>query len=276
MMVKIHFISGLPRSGSTLLAALLRQNPDFRAGMTSPLYQIFAGTLRNVSGFNEAHMFLSEQQRHDILLGIFQSYFSNGDGCIINFDTSRAWTTKTNQIFDLFPHARMICCVRNISWIVESFERIITRNRFELSRMFGFDPNKNVYSRANQLTAPDGMIGVAFNNLREAYFGMHSDKLMLIRFETLTKNPEHALKSLYSFIGEEWADNVHQYEKVDYQASEFDLQLGTPGLHTVRGPVKPFDYTKPSILPPDIFEAHKEQDFWNNDQAMAKSNAIVV
>ncbi|MBU0835751.1 MAG: sulfotransferase, partial [Gammaproteobacteria bacterium] len=27
-----HFISGLPRSGSTLLAALLRQNPRFHAG----------------------------------------------------------------------------------------------------------------------------------------------------------------------------------------------------------------------------------------------------
>jgi sulfotransferase len=25
----IHFISGLPRSGSTLLAAILRQNPRF-------------------------------------------------------------------------------------------------------------------------------------------------------------------------------------------------------------------------------------------------------
>ena len=33
----IHFISGLPRSGSTLLAGILRQNPRFHAGMTSPV-----------------------------------------------------------------------------------------------------------------------------------------------------------------------------------------------------------------------------------------------
>ncbi|MEG3906006.1 sulfotransferase [Microcoleus sp. B4-C5] len=32
-----HFISGLPRSGSTLLAALLRQNPRFHSAMTSPV-----------------------------------------------------------------------------------------------------------------------------------------------------------------------------------------------------------------------------------------------
>jgi sulfotransferase len=36
-MSSIHFISGLPRSGSTLLAALLRQNPRFEAGMSGPL-----------------------------------------------------------------------------------------------------------------------------------------------------------------------------------------------------------------------------------------------
>jgi len=33
----IHFIAGLPRSGSTLLAGILRQNPRFHAAMTSPV-----------------------------------------------------------------------------------------------------------------------------------------------------------------------------------------------------------------------------------------------
>jgi sulfotransferase len=32
-MQKMHFISGLPRSGSTLLAGILRQNPQFHAAM---------------------------------------------------------------------------------------------------------------------------------------------------------------------------------------------------------------------------------------------------
>ena len=37
----IHFIAGLPRSGSTLLAGILRQNPRFQAGMTSPVGTMF-------------------------------------------------------------------------------------------------------------------------------------------------------------------------------------------------------------------------------------------
>ncbi|WP_332958084.1 hypothetical protein [Microcoleus sp. AR_TQ3_B6] len=34
---KVHFISGLARSGSTLLSAILRPNPRFHSVMTSPV-----------------------------------------------------------------------------------------------------------------------------------------------------------------------------------------------------------------------------------------------
>ncbi len=33
-MQQYYFISGLPRSGSTLLGAILNQNPRFKAGMS--------------------------------------------------------------------------------------------------------------------------------------------------------------------------------------------------------------------------------------------------
>ncbi len=50
----IHFISGLPRSGSTLLSAILRQNPRFHAMMTSPVGAIYLAMLGAVSRKNEA------------------------------------------------------------------------------------------------------------------------------------------------------------------------------------------------------------------------------
>ena len=48
-MPKFHFISGLPRSGTTLLSAILRQNPRFHANVTSPVASLFAGILGQVS-----------------------------------------------------------------------------------------------------------------------------------------------------------------------------------------------------------------------------------
>ena len=290
-MSKIHFISGLPRSGSTLLAALLNQNPAFKAGMTSQFYGMFAANLKHMSGFNEANSFLTVFDKRNILQNLVNGYYNfEMSRYTTAFDTSRSWTTKTEILFDLFPDARMICCVRNPSWILDSFERIVRKNKYELSKMFNFNPHTNVYTRTNQMTQPDGVVGSAYNNLREAFFGENSDKLMLVTYETLCRTPEFALKAIYEFIGEEFLcgrhrslDNqpevpcsYHQYTNVQYSADEFDTRLGTPGLHTVSGPVRPIDPARQTILPPDIFAAHFENDFWNHDGARVKSDAVVI
>ena len=63
----IHFISGLPPAGSTLLAALLRQNPRFSAGMTSPVGSLFNAMLAATSQRNESAVFIDDTQRARLL-----------------------------------------------------------------------------------------------------------------------------------------------------------------------------------------------------------------
>jgi hypothetical protein len=53
MQGEIHFSSELPRSGSTLLSAILRQNPRFHAGMTGPVGSLVDAMLRNMRMNNE-------------------------------------------------------------------------------------------------------------------------------------------------------------------------------------------------------------------------------
>lgn len=281
-MKSINFISGLPRSGSTLLAAILRQNPEIHAGMTSPLHNIVAATMRAMSGENEASVFIDDWSREKIIRGIFNGYY-DVSSCQQNrvniFDTSRAWTTKCAMLFSLFTDARMICCVRNPAWIIDSIERAVQGNKFQPSRMFQHNASMNVYQRTNALTAPDGMIGTSYNNLREAFFGPHSDKLMLVDYETLCRTPLFVISSIYDFcgIGKTLNDALmpHNFNNVEYSASEFDDRLGLPGLHTVSGPVKPFEVRLP-VIPPDIFAAHKDNSFWLESDARARSNAIVL
>ena len=44
-MKNIYFLAGLPRSGSTVLAAILNQHPSVHATSTSGLLDILVGTL---------------------------------------------------------------------------------------------------------------------------------------------------------------------------------------------------------------------------------------
>ena len=69
MRTPIHFISGLPRSGSTLLAALLRQNKRFHAGMSGPLAGMFGALVGEMSARNEFSVFLDDTKRRRTYCG---------------------------------------------------------------------------------------------------------------------------------------------------------------------------------------------------------------
>ena len=134
----IHFISGLPRSGSTLLAGILRQNPRFHAGMTSPVGTMYMALEKSMSRRNETAVFIDGPQRRDILAGLFTNYYKEIHSTKVVFDTNRLWCAKLPAVTQLFPDAKVICCVRDVSWIMDSIERLVRRNAFEPSGMFGY------------------------------------------------------------------------------------------------------------------------------------------
>src|ERR1700691_332241 len=88
---KIHFISGMPRSGSTLLAAILNQNPCFRAGMTSPLADIMGVVMAEASSKNDFSFDVSNEQRVALLRGLVENFYSAQAGADVVLDTSRLW-----------------------------------------------------------------------------------------------------------------------------------------------------------------------------------------
>jgi sulfotransferase len=148
---------------------------------------------------------------------------------------------------------------------------VIRRNKFEPSKIFNFDPGGTVYSRVEGMGTGSGMVGFAWNALREAFFGEESDRLMLLTYETLTSNPAGALAAVYDFIGEP-AFN-HDFMNVEYDAEEFDARLGTPGLHKVGRAVCATERT--TILPPDLFRRVEADSFWRDPATNLRDVRIV-
>jgi len=256
---KFHFISGMPRSGSTLLAAILNQNPRFRAGMTSPLADIMGVVIAETSSKNDFSFALSEAQRVSLLRGLVENLYAGSAGAEVVFDTSRLWCSRMKLLESLFPHAKVIACVRQLPWVLDSMERLVRNHPVGVSKVFRLDTNTTVYSRIEALTDPRGMVGFSFQAIKDAFYGQYAPgQLLLLTYESLARDPAATMRAVYQFIGETWFE--HDFENVSYSANEFDERVGMPGLHNVRPKLAAIERT--TILPLEIFNRFARESFW--------------
>lgn len=269
---KYHFITGLPRSGSTLLSAILLQNPRFHAGMSSPVGPLVHNMLEHFGAGSEFGPVVSKDKRRSMTKGIFDNYYSDIEGKDIIFDTGRMWSANMPMLSDIFPQSKVIACVRNVAWIMDSLERIYTSNPFEITKLFNSGVERNtVYSRIEALAMPNRLVGYAWSALREAYYGKNANSLLIVDYDFLATAPDKVISLIYQFIEE--PEFKHDFSNVNYDAPDFDQALGLHGLHKVQPRVTL--NSRSTILPPDLFKKYEELSFWN-DRESSRANVIAV
>jgi len=203
---------------------------------------------------------VSEAQRARLPRGLFDSYYADHKQPVI-FDTNRAWTAQLPALMRLFPDAKIICCVRDVAWVMDSLERQYRNNAFEHTRLFNNAAERaTVYTRVEALANANRLVGFAWHGLREACYSEYAERVLLLEYDLLTARPAEVFKLVYDFLGE--APFPHDFARVEYDAPEFDAQLGMDGLHRVRPQVKPL--ARPTILPPDLFKRYAQLAFWRD------------
>jgi sulfotransferase len=255
MTKKYHFITGLPRSGSTLLSSILKQNPKFHSSITDPL----APLVKNVIECSQESVGLrtevSLDKRKKLVEYLFDGYYYDIDKEVI-FNTNRAWTYLTNVIKDLYSNSKFIVCVRDINWVLDSFECAHRRNPFSTNSATG-DLSSSVYQRMDGLMREDGIVGFPYIGIKQAITGPDQSSLMLLEYEHLCKKPEEVMRVLYNFIEEEYYE--HDFNDVEACWEEYDRELGIK-LHDVRKKVEWRE--RNFILPPDILDKYKNLEVW--------------
>ncbi|ESQ93513.1 hypothetical protein ABAC460_00155 [Asticcacaulis sp. AC460] len=268
-MKQFHFITGLPRSGSTMLSGILLQNPRFHAGMTSPVSALVKTAMRTSSGLEVSAM-MTDEKTQRLVQGIFAAYYDDVGDAEVIFDTSRQWAANLPLVTRIMPNARILACVRNPAWVIDSIEQIVRKNPLRQSRIFaGEGESSTVFSRAEAVMRPDRLVGFALNAMKEAYYSSEAGRMLLIEYDILCQRPRETMKLVYDFVGETWFE--HDFDNLEYEAETFDSHMNTPGLHTVKRKVtwEPRD----TILPPEIFSQLAGMAFWR-DHHKTKAHII--
>ena len=203
---RLIYVTGLPRSGSTLLCQLLAHHPElYCPGHSSPLCSTLMGLRQHLSDndFLRAQLDVEFDLVYQRLMNAFQG-FMNGwfaetekDWVV---DKNRGWLNHIETVAQLDPNFRMVVCVRELGQIVGSIEA-----QHQKTILLDFPDhlaNLSRYGRADKLLADTGVVGGPLGSL-EALQDLSTElqeRLYYVVFEHLMQEPVSVMQGVYDWL----------------------------------------------------------------------------
>jgi len=258
----IHFISGLPRSGSTLLCNILAQNPRFDVTSTSGILDVLFSVRNQWNNLIEFKASPNEAAKVRVLRAMLDAYHADTDRPVV-FNKSRGWLAYLEMAELILERpAKVLVPVRDLRDVLASFEKLWRRQAAtaqigqEAQNYFDW---QTVEGRCQVWSRIDQPVGLAYNRIKDALQRGYGDRLHFVEFEQLTKNPKRALENVYEFLGEEPFE--HDFGHVAQLTHEDDEIFGFRGLHHIRQKVEPMEPQWPKILGPTA-DTYQGQELW--------------
>jgi sulfotransferase len=273
-------LSGMPRSGSTLLAALLSQNPLIHAEGNSAVCQLmwdmYVSCMNNVNEQLKGNY--REHLVRDFITQIPKTYYQylykkkeddklNTDKIEIIVDKCRAWTRKANtdllrQFID--PHIKIIVMERSVTDVIKSFYKLLKKNNWTdemvsacLTELLTPETEPVRWTLEWIKMAREAQAQAQAQAEAEAEAQAQNDPTFLfIHYNELIENTAEVLDRIYAFCG--WQPFQHTFTEVVNRYPENDEFYGLDGFHTIRSVIGKEENTM--VLPPDIMKMCTELD----------------
>jgi sulfotransferase len=264
-------MSGLPRSGSTLLSSILNQNPKIYSGPSSPVVPTMLTLEKSFSNDELFLAFPKPEQAARIISSVIQNYYSDVDKPII-IDKNRSWVNRMHYIPGYFGiEPKILFPVRKMDEILTSFITMHRRNPYTGNGKINFIDEMliknniplNDENRCTLLSGPNGIIGQSYIGLQQAIMEGRAKQIHFIEYDDLMNSPAETMKKIYEFLGEE--NFEHDFSKIENIHKEKDAEVyGLSDMHDVRNSLGKVSANPKDILPESIYEKCQNAEFWRN------------
>jgi sulfotransferase len=271
-MKNFYFLSGLPRSGSTLLSSILNQNPNIYSGPNSPVCGMMFNLERSILASEQYRAYPKPEVMPNTVMGILENYYSDRKEQNI-IDKSREWSIQEHFVVllrNMQNNPKIILCVRSITDILASFIYMIHQNpqspsfidqEIQARQEFNFYRSIDDI-RCDHLMRPKGLIdnplyGIAFAGLEE-----NKEYFHIVEYEDLVNKTKNTIDGIYNFLELENYD--HDFENIVNITPEDDKIYGMQGLHDVRKLISRREINKEEILSPYVLNKYSGLEFWRN------------
>ena len=252
----LFFVSGLPRSGSTLLMNLLGQSPNFHVTPTNDMLELILG-IRN----SWTNMISFKAQGTKVVLprilgsmrGVMEGFFENEfDAGKAVFDKSRGWMAYIELIEEILGRPiKIIVTVRDVKSIVSSFEKLHRKSQMTKPSASGdaFYDLQTVDGRARQLLHVKSVLGLTISRLRDVFARRLGDRLIILPYHELTSNTSVVMNQINAELGlDPFEYNPEFVEQVTHE----DDSVHGMKLHEIRNEVKFQEPDWNTILTPEV------------------------
>lgn len=233
------FFSGLPRSGSTALLAILSQDPKLAVHDSCNLLTLL-NSVREFYTDATKNKASSSPDVVKVLRAIVSAYSEEGK---TNIFKDRRWPLYLDYMELVDGDYKVICTVRHPMECLASFDRLMRKTPEYFTQVEGFTNNNSAFTskaKYDSLLHITGSIGKAYAALYEASIvQQRTDRMLFVDYNKLCSNPEEQLARVYSFL-EIPLTVKHNFNNLQ-NASEPDdkLRRMTDNLHVIEKRLRP-------------------------------------
>jgi sulfotransferase len=235
-----HFMAGLPRSGSTVLSAILNQNPEIYSSPQTDLIGMLYNLESTIPTYESFRAGLLHQGFASVMHGMKDTFYSHIDKPVI-IDKNRGWGTPYNWDH-ISPYVsqdgKVILTMRPILEVLASFVKVSKESQKVTQHLQYLNPNLWVSNYRDETDAivdnlmmPNGEIDRAIFSIANLLQN-HKDRVHVVWFDDLLDNPVTTLDGIHEFLGLDLFD--YNYNKIQAVDKHDDLNAyGIVGLHDV-------------------------------------------
>jgi sulfotransferase len=269
-MKTINFLTGLPRSGNTVLSAILNQNPRFYSSPLSPVCDVAWSVVRTLNSHESAQRNPNKLALNTSVKAMAHGYYETVDRPII-FDRAKAWTTPSNFLVlkTINPSPKVLFTVRDTCDILSSLILQYRKTTFLEKRM----EETNFYAqhflpledaKCDFLMDSQQDLQLSFLALKNALKEENKQFVHFIEYDDLVTNTHRVLEGVYKFLEEDYYE--HDLTSISKLESDTGLQGKEPStLHDVRKTMGKTSLKPEEVLSPYVLNKYKDYDNWRKN-----------
>ena len=232
---QLLFLVAQPRSGNTLFASIMNQNPEIAATPNSITLEI----MKDLHLLKQTDVFLNYpdyKSLDNVLDFVFDVYYKDWPQRII-IDRGPVMTINNFQLMQKHFKRPFKCIVllRDLMDVLASYMQWYTENLDAFPNRYNL---KNDEEKLMMIMNKNGAVAKELEAIKNSY--NYKDMCHYVKYDDMVTNPEQEFKKIYNFIGEPYFNHrFNNVDQVSVNGLSYDDKVVGSNMHKLfDGPVR--------------------------------------